>query len=526
MSILFSNVYVYDDSSESGMFGPTDVLVSGERITAIGSDARGRFDEISADIGAETGSGNSGAAAGQTYRVIDGRSRHLLVPGLINAHFHSPANHMKGSMPSLPLELFMLFESPADAELTPTPREAYLRTMLAALEMLRTGTTTVQDDAFLMPHPTPDIIDAVMQAYADAGIRASVALDQPELPEGEKLPYLRASARGELAAALDTPAPLDAAGLLEAYAYLLDRWHGAENGRLTAAVSISAPQRVSPEYFAALDDLSRIHSIPLFAHMLETKAQRTLITEQPRFAKRSLVRYTADLGLLNERTNVIHAVWVDDADLEAVAGAGSTIAHNPVSNLRLGSGVAPYRRMRELGIPVALGVDEAVCDDSVNLWGVVKTAGLVHNVSGLDSDQWPTAAEVLDSLWRGGAAALLRSDDLGAVEEGRIADLALLDLHSSAFTPFNDLRGQLVYCEQGGSVRLTMVGGRVVFENGTITTVDETALLDEARDLFARKLPVIERARQAARPLVAPYQAMVRRAAAADVGMNRWIGQS
>ncbi|KQP57211.1 amidohydrolase family protein [Agreia sp. Leaf283] len=517
MSILFSDVYVYDDTATSGMFGPTDVLVEGDRIATIGPDARRRFDER---VATRPGRDH------EEHREIAGRAHHIVVPGLINAHFHSPANHMKGSMPSLPLELFMLFESPSDPELTPTPREAYLRTMLAALEMLRTGTTTVQDDAFLMPYPTPEIIDAVMQAYADSGIRASVALDQPEIPEAEKLPFLRETAGGDLAAALDAPAPLDAAGLLEAYDYLLDRWHGSHDGRLTAAVSISAPQRVSPEYFGALDELSRTHGIPLFAHMLETKAQRTLMTKQPRFAGRSLVHYTADLGLLSERMNVIHAVWVDDDDLELIARAGSTIAHNPVSNLRLGSGVAPYRRMRELGIPVALGVDEAVCDDSVNLWGVVKSAGLVHNVSGLDSDLWPTAAEVLDSLWRGGAAALLRSDDLGAIEEGRLADIALLDLHSPAFTPFNDLRGQLVYCEQGASVRLTMVGGRVVFENGSVTTVDETALLDEARELFARKLPVIERARQAARPLVAPYQAMVRQSAAADVGMNRWIGPS
>jgi 5-methylthioadenosine/S-adenosylhomocysteine deaminase len=517
VSILFSDVYVYDDAAESAMFGPTDVLVTGDRIAAIGPDARRDFD---AERARPTQHGTV------EHREVAGGSHHVLVPGLINAHFHSPANHMKGSMPSLPLELFMLFESPSDPELIPTPREAYLRTMLAVLEMLRTGTTTVQDDAFLMPYPTPEIIDAVMQAYADSGIRASVALDQPQIPEAEKLPFIRATAHGELAEALDAPAPLNAAGLLEMYDYLLERWHGSYDRRLTAAVSISAPQRVSPEYFGALDELSRTHRIPIFAHMLETKAQRTLMTEQPRFAGRSLVKYTADLGLLSDRMNVIHAVWVDDDDLEAIAAAGSTIAHNPVSNLRLGSGIAPYRRMLELGIPVALGIDEAVCDDSANLWGVVKAAGLVHNVSGLDSDLWPTTAEVLDSLWRGGAAALLRSDDLGAVDEGRLADLAMLDLHSPAFTPFNDLRGQLVYCEQGGSVRLTMVAGRVVYENGQVSTVDEAALLDEARDLFARKLPLITHARGAARTLVKPYQAMVRTAAAADVGMNRWIGPS
>ncbi|RFA18165.1 amidohydrolase family protein [Subtercola boreus] len=535
MSILFTGVFVYDADEVSGMYGPTDVYVDGTVIDTIGADARSAFErgrEGAAASGVEpTGASAASDAPGGTTmtgssRVIDGGGHHLLVPGLINAHFHSPANHLKGSLPSLPLELFMLYESPADPALAPTPREAYLRTMLAALEMLRTGTTTVQDDAFLMPYPTPDIIDAVMQAYADCGIRASVALDQPELSEAEKLPFIAEGADEALLRGLGRPAPLDAAGLLEAYAHLIERWHGAEDGRLTAAVSISAPQRVSPEYFGALDELSRLHHIPLFAHMLETKVQRTLADDQPRFGGRSLVQYTADLGLLSDRMNVIHAVWVDDTDLRLIAESGATVAHNPVSNLRLGSGVAPYRRMRDHGVTVSLGIDEAICDDSANVWGVVKATGLIHNVSGLDSDQWPRADEVLDSLWRGGASALLQSDRLGMLEEGYLADLAMLDLHSNAFTPFNDLRGQLVYCESGTSVRLTVVNGEVVFENGALTRVDEEALLAEAREFFARKLPVIERARRAEDRVFGHYQAMVRRAAATDVGMTRWIGNA
>ena len=277
-------------------------------------------------------------------------------------------------------------------------------------------------------------------------------------------------------------------------------------------------------YFEAIDDLSRRHGLPLFAHMLETKVQRTLMTEQERFHGRSLVGYTHDLGLLSDRMNVIHAVWTDEADLELIAAAGAVIAHNPVSNLRLGSGVAPYRRMLDLGIPVALGIDEAICDDSANLWGVVKTAGLIHNVGGRPSDEWPSAREVLDSLWRGGAAALLQNDRLGEIREGFAADLAMLDLHGAAFTPLNDVRGQLVYCEYGADVRLTMVDGRVVFENGRITTVDEEALLAEARETFRVKLPLIARANEAASRLQPHYDAMVREAARTDVGMNRWIG--
>jgi 5-methylthioadenosine/S-adenosylhomocysteine deaminase len=500
MSVLFRRVLIYDATAPGALTGPKDVVVAADRIEAIG-------DDLAVPPGA---------------RVVEGGGRHLLVPGLINAHFHSPANHLKGSVRSLPLELFMLYESPADPALTPGPREAYLRTMLGAIEMLQRGITCVQDDAFLMPFPDPAIIDAVASAYRDSGIRAFLALDQPELTEAEKLPFvdeLDAAARRSFQA----PAPAPAAQLLEAYDHLIGTWHGAADDRIRAAVSISAPQRVSLDYFAALDDLAERNGLPLYAHMLETKVQRTLITEQPRFAGRSLVRYTAAAGLLKPHTNVIHAVWVDDDDLDAIASAGATVVHNPVSNLRLGSGVLPWRAMLDRGIPVALGTDEAICDDSVNVWTVAKTAGLIHNVAGLDSDDWPTAAEVLDALWCGGARATRRTDDLGAVTAGMLADLALVDLHTVAFTPLNDLREQLVHCEDGRGVVLTMVAGRVVAEHGHVTSVDETALLDEARELFAAKLPAVQAARDGAVALFPAYQHVVRRAAATDVGFSRWL---
>ena len=150
MTVLFRQVMVYDPAAPAGMTGLVDVVVDADRISAIGTDLQAPPDA----------------------KVIEGNKRHLLVPGLINAHFHSPANHLKGAVRSLPLELFMLFESPPDPTLTPTPREAYLRTMLGAIEMLQRGITCVQDDAFLMPFPNPDVVDAVaFSAYRDSGIR-------------------------------------------------------------------------------------------------------------------------------------------------------------------------------------------------------------------------------------------------------------------------------------------------------------------------------------------------------------------
>ncbi len=141
-----------------------DILIDGQLIVAVGDDLADPADAA--------------------IERIDGRG-HLVVPGLINAHLHSPANFMKGALDSLPLEIFMLYEVPAlDAPVE--PRAAYVRTMLGALEMLKGGVTSVQDDAFFIPVPSVGEIDAIMSAYRDSGMRANVALDQPERARGRQ----------------------------------------------------------------------------------------------------------------------------------------------------------------------------------------------------------------------------------------------------------------------------------------------------------------------------------------------------
>jgi cytosine/adenosine deaminase-related metal-dependent hydrolase len=458
-----------------------------------------------------------GAAPAQE---IDG-SGHLLMPGLVNAHFHSSVNHLKGSLDSLPLEIFMLYESPElGAEIA--PRVAYVRTMLGALEMLRGGVTTVLDDAFFVPAPSPPLIDAVMQAYEDCGMRAVLALDQPDVPEIDKLPFLAELLPPELRARAAGPPAMDAQGLLDCYRHLLRTWHGRAQGRLRAAVSCSAPQRVTRAYFQALDELSRRHDLPFYVHVLETKLQRVLGEE--RFAGRSLIRYVHDEGLLSERLNIIHGIWIDDRDMDLIAQAGSVIAHNPISNLRLGSGIMPFRALRSRGIPVCLGTDEAIADDAVNMWSVAKLAGLVHNIAGADYERWPVASEVLDCLIGGGARAMRSPVPIGQISAGHQADLILLDLDTLAFTPLNDLRRQLVYCENGSSVRLTMVAGRVVYAHGAVTGIDEPALRREAREQAALLRDLNAPAQAAASQWLPYYRQMYLRAAARDVGMRRWAG--
>jgi cytosine/adenosine deaminase-related metal-dependent hydrolase len=476
--------------------GEADILVEDGRITAIG---RG----LTADA-----------------ELIDGRGM-LATPGLINAHLHSPANFMRGTLEGLPLELFMLYEVPPLAEAPPGGREAYVRTMLGAMEMLKLGITSVMDDAFHVPRPTHAAIDGIMQAYSDSGIRATVTLDQPNIVEYEKYPFLAQLLPEEIKARMDAATIPTSDDLLAHYAHLIGRWHCAAGGRLRAGVSCSAPQRVTEAYFRALSGLSKAHDLPFVVHILETKLQRVYGEEK---LGRSLVRYVNDLGLLDERMQVVHSIWVDDDDIRLLADAGCTVAHNPVCNLKLGSGIMPFRRLQQHGVPICLGTDEAVADDSHNLWLAAKMAGLIHKISDPDYRNWPTAAEVLACLFTGGARAMRLAGEIGVLKPGAQADIILLDLNTFAFTPLNDLKRQLVYCETGSSVRLTMVAGDVVMRDGKLTMVDEDALKREARAFHEGRRDMLLQADAEARRLDPFYREMYLRAAARDVGMNRWAG--
>jgi 5-methylthioadenosine/S-adenosylhomocysteine deaminase len=502
-ALLIRNAHVLTLDAEDQEWSCADIVVQDGRIQALGPGAADRW---SRPVAREIQAGGL-----------------LAMPGLINAHFHSPGNLMKGCLDGMPLELFMLHEVPPLAAASDSAELIRVRTQMGAVEMLRRGITCVHDDAYHVPVATAEGIDAIMQAYADVGIRAVVAIDQPNVVEYEKFPFLAGLLSPAQRQAMEAAPRQDSAQLLALYAHLIARWHGAADGRLAAAVSCSAPQRVTPDYLAALSALSRQHDLPFNIHLLETRLQRVL--GEQKYGK-SLVRHVHDQGLLDERMMVIHAIWIDQQDIALLARSGCTVAHNPVCNLRLGSGVMPWRALRQAGVPLCLGSDEMNTDDTTNLWLVAKTAALLQTLNDDDDRRWPRAGELLHAATRGGARALRREADLGQLVAGAAADIILLDLDTHAFTPLNDLRRQLIYCEDGGSVRYTLVNGEVVFEDGRVTTLDEKALRAQARELMSDYRAQLALAAKQADQLTPAYRAMLAASAAVALPLARRLSSS
>ena len=497
MKTLIRNARVLTFDAQDREYPRADILIEGDRIAAIGP-------------------GPLPGADGATIIEAGGK---LAMPGLINGHFHSQASFLAGALANRPLELFMLFEVPPSGTSTPDSRLTYLQTMLGAIEMLKCGVTAVHDDAFHNPYPTQETISALMRAYADSGLRATVAINHQNLIEYEKLPFLDELLPTDIRAEMERAPRASTAEMADLYRWFHSAWHGAEHGRLRIAVSNSAPQRVSEDYFAFLSGFSREHDLPFNIHLLETKTQRVLA--QTRWGK-SLVRHVHDLGFLDERVMAIHAIWVDDDDIALLAEAGCVVAHNPICNLKLGSGIMPFRKLRDAGIPIALGSDEKAADDSTEMWAVAKMASLIHRVADPDYATWPQPREILECLLRGGARGM-RHSEIGSLEAGKQADLILLDLDHPAFTPLNDIRNQLVYCANGSAVTMTMVAGRVVTERGQILSVDEAAIRAEIRERTAALHHALAETAQAAERLEPYYREMYRRAAATDVGFTRWL---
>ncbi len=472
-----------------------DVLITGETIT-----------EIAPRIPADG------------HRVIDARGR-IVMPGLVNAHVHSFEGLMRGRYHGMPLETWMLYAYPLVGQAPADERLIYLRTMLVGLEALRNGVTCILDDVGEEPMPqTLAHLGAVFRAYDDLGMRASCSGHFMDRHYLDTLPYAREMLPAELVAEIDNSPPPSATAFLDFATDALRAFHGKE-GRLSFVLAPSGPQRCTEDLLVGAAELSRAHRANYHIHVLETKTQAVTARE---FYGGSMIAYLERLGILSPLTTVAHALWIDESDAELIAGSGASVVHNPISNLKIGSGVAPFRMWLDAGINVALGSDGPSTNDSARLFDVMRMAALLHTVSSPDPADWPAPAEVLKAATSGGARAA-SLERVGTLAPGMHADVVLLDLSTTSFTPANDIVNQLIYCENGSSVETVIVHGEVVYDGGRAVRVDESQLLAELRE----QIPDFQRRQARLEELNARFvphvDAIFRRCMGEELGLNRLI---
>jgi 5-methylthioadenosine/S-adenosylhomocysteine deaminase len=416
---------------------------------------------------------------GPNTKCVSGSSM-LLMPGLINAHTHSPENLFKGRIEAVPLEfwLFNLFGSSFPF----TGRELYLSAMIGAIEMLKSGTTAAVDHFWVNGAMSIEALDAVMSAYRDVGLRAGVA---PLVQDDHKINKMILDQNPDLAGGVyGSSPPISATEYIRVLEAFFLQWHGAEDGRLQCLAGPSGPQWCSPELMAGSMEVAQRYDGGFQMHAEESKLQAVCCRQ---FFGKSGVAHLASLGVLNERTSLAHCVWVDDHDIDLIGDANATVVHNAVCNLKLGSGFAPVLKMVERGVQVALACDGAGSNDNQVMFDVMKTAALMHTVRDQCHHNWLHASKIIQMATIEGARVLRSEGELGVIRPGMLADLVLLDMTTAAFTPLNDPYQHLVFCETGSSVRTVIVNGRVIVEDGKLQTVDEDSLLAEAREVWSKR---------------------------------------
>jgi guanine deaminase len=509
--LLIEGGRVYQHDGDTDLPEIADLLIVDGRITA-----------VRPGIAAAIAQGApvpelAGRAVGET---IDAAEK-LVIPGFVNAHYHSHDVLLKGCFETIPLELWVLSALPPSYPKR-SAAEIRARTLLGAIECLRSGITTVQDLATIYPFDE-EHLDAMLQAYEDVGIRCVFALQVADVPGVKSIPFwdevVPADQRRLLSGAVEPFKGVDLPALLGD----IVRSRRDRHPRLTWALGPSSPERCSAELLTALAELSEGEKLPVYTHIYESKAM-TLIARQTHAKDGgSLINYLKRVGLLSPRLSLAHSVWMAPQEIEAIGVAGTNVVLNPVGNLKTRSGVAPIRSYVRREINVGLGCDNCSCSDAQNMFQSMKMFAALAAVSAPEPGP-PTATDAIRAATLGGARTAGMEGRLGALKPGMAADLSIVDLADPSFVPLNSVARQLVFTESGRGVETVIVDGRVVVRDRKITTIDERALREEVADLMRTLRKDIDAVVQRNERMM-PYLMKANRLTwAEDIGLNRYVG--
>ena len=373
--------------------------------------------------------------AANAKRVLDG-SGHILMPGIVNTHCHAADSLFRGLVEDLALEPWLQTVWKAEGAIL-NPETSRLGSVLGFAELLLSGVTSVMD-MFWYPAET-------VRAARTVGIRVAtggIFFDPPGVTGHDFA--------GRIAAAEDFFAEFE--GSDDVFPSIMP--HGAYT--------------VAPENLRTAKAIADRHGALFSTHAAETRAEQADVTN--RFG-RSVIRHLDSLGLLDARTVLAHCVHLDDEEIEILARSGASVAHNPMSNLKLASGVARIPDMLEAGINVTLGTDGAISGNDLDMWMALRLAATLHKgVSG--RPDVVTTGQALAILTSAGARALGAADRIGSLETGKFADMILIDLKRPHAVPVFDPVTHLVYSTAKSDVRHVFVGGEQVVRDGVLTRHD------------------------------------------------------
>lgn len=380
-------------------------------------------------------------------RVIDASGK-VVMPGLINTHTHLAMSVFRGYADELEL-MDWLSQKIWPVEKKLTEKDVYWASMLSMIEMIQSGTTTFNDHYFMESE--------VARAAVEIGMRA--CLTNSVIGAGE-----------------------EAEAALEAEKKLYENWNGASNDRIRVMVGLHAPYSCSPEVIQKAVQLAKSLSVPLHIHYLETQDEVDQI--QQKYGK-DVTSFLQELGLFDVKTILAHGVQMKEQDRKTLAQYDTAISHNPISNQKLGSGIAPVQEMLEAGLTVALGTDGAGSTNTLDMFEEIKAATYLQKVSHNRATAL-SGYEALQMATINGAKALGLEKEIGSLEVGKKADVILIDLNKAHLVPVHDIYSTLAYSVNGSDVETVIINGKIVMENGHLVTVDEEQVKEQVNQAVNR----------------------------------------
>ncbi|OYD09666.1 amidohydrolase [Paludifilum halophilum] len=391
--------------------------------------------------------------AGEEFdEVVDMKGR-LILPGWVNTHNHSAMTLLRGYADDLPLQTW-LEEKMWPIEGRFGPHQVRWGSSLAVLEMIRGGTTCFAD--------MYDHLDQVAQVVEDSGIRASLCRGVIGLGSEEEREAKRR----------------------EAVQFVRD-WNGKAGGRITAMMAPHAPYTCPPDYIEKIvEDATRL-DVPIHIHLSETRQEVQQNVDD--YGVRP-VEHLERLGVFQRPTLVAHAVHVNDEEIRKLANHSVKVSHNPGSNLKLGSGIAPIPAMFKQGLKPALGTDGAASNNNLDLLEEIQLAALIHKGASEDPEAVPAATALkMGTVY--GAEALFLDHSIGTLETGKKADFISVDITGPHMQPQHDLVSLLAYSASRDDVQDVFVDGVPLLRNRECLTLDEEQIRFEARRAFQKVAP-------------------------------------